>query len=679
MGKKHPEKSSTASFNLEALNTATTTQRSPLSHKKTIDKTQYNPMTGLQMEKIQRWSKTVYGNEDMFLNSEPSHTTTTPQRPPLSKEEMIKRVESDPAVKVCAEKIQRWSKTVYGYKHALRKETNKILKNPAIKDSLLRRVANSPASIHGLAGMEVCGLKTTSRKQAEEGLSYLHSTINVYAAAVEYAYKNMGIRIPKQNAVMERSLGKSSDARKKAESLLNERITHLLVQSNPSVQRYYTRTEHWSQVVYGNAHVFQKQMEDILKDPAAGKQLLQDLTKKPASFHKLAGHNICGFKSNTRICAEERVVYLCEALENYLSAVKQAKERIIKKQQTQQKRFGMSKSQQQELRQKLPTIPEEQYAPQHDTQPNESGVTAAQKTSLSNEQIARLRNSPSVQEHYVRVRYWSQSVYGSPNIFQTAMEDILKNPAMGEQLSQKIVEKPASFHKLAGHNICGFKSAARVHAENYLSYLNEAIERYTLAVKDAKAAILQEQQQISQPGMQASKSAVTTAQATVSPPKAPLSNAEVIAAVRNDDNVQRQHRRVRYWSNSVFGNENVFRQHMENILTSPETAEQLLQDLTTSPTSFHKLAGYSICGFRSRARRNAEESRQHLQHAVKAYAAAVQEAREDITQAQEVQQRCVDASESQKQEITQKIQKSQERQQTQHQRGKGEKGVVFAL
>ncbi|WP_208436315.1 BID domain-containing T4SS effector [Bartonella phoceensis] len=466
------------------------------------------------------------------------HTRSQPKETPRSAHEIFERVRENSLVRLHAEEVRRLAGVIYGDASVLNLKIEEITRYPELKGSIVRIMIQNPASIHPFAGKEVCGLKTSARRRAESKFPELCDAFDNLTQAVIYTYGNMGVTLPKENPSVEEHLKRSSEGKVKT-PLSKEQVDRL--RNDTFVRDYRARVTNWSEIVYGNSQVFQKQMEAVLKDPAGKEKILWGIAACPESFHKFAGYNICGIKSGARIRAENRLTHLYDAFASYIYAVKDAREIILQEQQIlqqqpQQGRFGPSRSQSREITQ--------------------------QKT--------------------------------------------------------------------------------------------------------------QEQQH-----MQASKSAVTTAQATVSPSKAPLSNAEVIAAVRNDDNVRRHNRRIKYWSNSVFGRENVLQQHMENILTSPETAEQLLQDLTTNPASFHKLAGHSICGFRSRARRNAEDCQQHLQHAVRAYICAVREAREDITQAQGVQQQCLGASESQKQEITQKIQKPQERQQTQYQRGKT--GMAFAL
>ncbi len=427
-------------------------------------------------------------------NLEGPQTITTPQEPPLSKEEILEKVRYSPLVEVYAEDIQRWSKIVYGRGNVLRKETEEILENPEIKVSLLKQIKENPASIHSLAGMKMFNFKTHRRKEAEQAVSHLYSAIDVYAEAIKHTYKNIGITISVGNVAVERNLQKSLDIQQEKASFSNEPLINTEKNQSP-VGKYYAKIEHLSQLVYGNKCALQKQMEEVLEKPDMGERFLWMIVAHPTHFHKLAGRNICGFKNSDRIYAENHLTHLYDAFKNYTEAVKEARNHLLQKQEIQQKCADLSKNQQQEVKQKLQKTQESQ----RNTQPERSENAAAHaivfsaKASLSNETIADLiKSKSSVQKCYGRVKYLSQIVYGDWHALQNSMEDILKNPAMGEQISQKVAKNPVSFHGLAGRSICGFKNTLRRRAEAYISCLCEAFSNYTEAVQESKKAILQE-------------------------------------------------------------------------------------------------------------------------------------------------------------------------------------------
>ncbi|WP_406604128.1 BID domain-containing T4SS effector [Bartonella gliris] len=68
------------------------------------------------------------------------------------------------------------------------------------------------------------------------------------------------------------------------------------------------------------------------------------LAANPTSFHQLAGRNICGFKTHARRHAENGLSHLTNAVENYASAVKRAKEDILQRDQERQNRQERSAS-----------------------------------------------------------------------------------------------------------------------------------------------------------------------------------------------------------------------------------------------------------------------------------------------------------------------------------------------
>ncbi|WP_406604130.1 BID domain-containing T4SS effector [Bartonella gliris] len=130
--------------------------------------------------------------------------------------------------------------------------------------------------------------------------------------------------------------------------LSNEEIANRALK-DPLVKAYHGEVQHWSKIVFGNANVLQQKMQDILKDPTVGEQVSWDLAANPKSFHKLAGRNICGFKTGARRQAEEGLQHLCNALDGYTDAVKQTRERILHTPSSAQKRENLEQEKTQKL------------------------------------------------------------------------------------------------------------------------------------------------------------------------------------------------------------------------------------------------------------------------------------------------------------------------------------------
>ncbi|WP_455465800.1 BID domain-containing T4SS effector [Bartonella sp. B39] len=434
------------------------------------------------------------------LNLENIQTAATRQGSPLPKEETIDKVRCSPLVEVYAQEIQRLSKTIYGNAFLFDRDIENILENPAAKDKILDQVKKYPTSIHPLAGGRVFGFKTKARKQAEKALHCLCPAINVYAEAVHQAYESMNITATVDSKTLERSLQKSLTTGKNGPYLSNEEITNL-VRSNQNVREYYTQVKYWNRVVYDNPEALKMPMEDALQSPAIGEQLLWKMKADPASFHKLAGRSMLGFKDETRKSAESHLSRLHDAFESYVLTIKEVKEAILQEQEAKQGRINLSENKKQEVKQKLQKSQKRQHMPQHAMQADRSAGAAAQeavsspKLFLSNEEVVDMtRSEPSVQRYHDRVSYWSSVVYNNPNALQKSMEDILRNPYMGSRLLRDIVKSPASFHKLAGHSMLGFKDDARKSAEAHLSHLHDAFESYVLTVKETKGSILHEQE-----------------------------------------------------------------------------------------------------------------------------------------------------------------------------------------
>lgn len=124
--------------------------------------------------------------------------------------------------------------------------------------------------------------------------------------------------------------------------------------------------------------------------------------------------------------------------------------------------------------------PETDYtmvAPQQRGKPSAS-LTAEQKS-------ATLLKDPQVQAYAQEVVHWGQIVYGKDTLFQQQLQDILKDPSRGKELSDQLAENPESMHKLAGRQALGIKNQARREAEEGFRPLVDAIDGYTKAVENA--------------------------------------------------------------------------------------------------------------------------------------------------------------------------------------------------
>ncbi|WP_375668486.1 BID domain-containing T4SS effector [Bartonella sp. AP36NXGY] len=112
-------------------------------------------------------------------------------------------------------------------------------------------------------------------------------------------------------------------------------------------------------------------------------------------------------------------------------------------------------------------------------------------SSLTTEQISvMLLKNPQVQAYAQEVVHWGTTVYNSDTLFQQHLQDILKDPTKGKELSNQLAENPESMHRLAGRSTLGLKNQARKAAEDGFKLLVDAIDGYTKAVENATEQLL---------------------------------------------------------------------------------------------------------------------------------------------------------------------------------------------
>ncbi|WP_375662728.1 BID domain-containing T4SS effector [Bartonella sp. CL266QHHD] len=111
--------------------------------------------------------------------------------------------------------------------------------------------------------------------------------------------------------------------------------------------------------------------------------------------------------------------------------------------------------------------------------------------SLTADQISViLLKNPQVQAYAQEVVHWGTTVYNSDTLFQQHLQDILKDPTKGKELSNQLAENPESMHRLAGRSTLGLKNQARKAAEDGFKLLVDAIDGYTKAVENATEQLL---------------------------------------------------------------------------------------------------------------------------------------------------------------------------------------------
>ncbi|WP_212112796.1 BID domain-containing T4SS effector [Bartonella queenslandensis] len=91
-----------------------------------------------------------------------------------------------------------------------------------------------------------------------------------------------------------------------------------------------------------------------------------------------------------------------------------------------------------------------------------------------------------------QIQKLAKIVYGSSKTLDKKMVEIIKNPALGQQLANQIEKTPNSVAHLAGFSLFGLQNQARANAKNHIDMLCTAIANFTHAVKHAEKGITQE-------------------------------------------------------------------------------------------------------------------------------------------------------------------------------------------
>ncbi|WP_273782730.1 BID domain-containing T4SS effector [Bartonella sp. ML69XJBT] len=110
----------------------------------------------------------------------------------------------------------------------------------------------------------------------------------------------------------------------------------------------------------------------------------------------------------------------------------------------------------------------------------------------------------------------------------------------------------------------------------------------------------------------------------------PLSNEEVFTRVAHDPFVEAHQKEVQRLSKLVYGNEKVLNAKMELITADPSFGQGFADQISQDPQSISKLAGVKILGMKSPERRQAQQHIPQLSEALKNYATAAQQTKEEV-------------------------------------------------
>ncbi len=120
---------------------------------------------------------------------------------------------------------------------------------------------------------------------------------------------------------------------------LTERQIFKKIQRNARVRNCIEDIRYFSDLVYGNPGVLNKQLTKIIEDPKQGKDFLLNIVGDPTSVSKFAGRKIFCIKSHARKRAERSVHSLCDAVEMFVGVV-YALHREIVRTQAQQRNWN---------------------------------------------------------------------------------------------------------------------------------------------------------------------------------------------------------------------------------------------------------------------------------------------------------------------------------------------------
>ncbi|WP_273719042.1 MULTISPECIES: BID domain-containing T4SS effector [Bartonella] len=122
-------------------------------------------------------------------------------------------------------------------------------------------------------------------------------------------------------------------------------------------------------------------------------------------------------------------------------------------------------------------------------------------------------------------------------------------------------------------------------------------------------------------------------------PSSSLTAEQMSVMLLKNPQVQAYGEEVMHWGQIVYGNDKLFQQHLQGILTDPGKGKELSNQLAEDPESIHKLAGRSALGLKSQARKEAEEGFRPLIEAIDGYTKAVENATEKLSRTPQAEQK----------------------------------------
>ncbi|EJF84957.1 BID domain-containing T4SS effector [Bartonella rattimassiliensis] len=122
-------------------------------------------------------------------------------------------------------------------------------------------------------------------------------------------------------------------------------------------------------------------------------------------------------------------------------------------------------------------------------------------------------------------------------------------------------------------------------------------------------------------------------------PSSSLTTEQITVMLLKNPQVQAYAEEVIHWGNVVYGNDKLFQQHLQGILTDSSKGKDLSYEIAAKPESIHKLAGHNALGIKSSARKEAENGFPHLVDAIDGYTKAVEKVKEQLLRTPMAEQR----------------------------------------
>ncbi|ETS06081.1 T4SS effector Fic domain-containing protein BepC [Bartonella henselae] len=111
--------------------------------------------------------------------------------PPLTNEELAKRFTDNCGVESYRQEVEHLSKRVYGKSQALNEMIESINIDPSLGAEFADQIAQNPKSFCKLAGRKILGIRSPSRRRAEEAVPQLCEALKSYADMAQHTMENL--------------------------------------------------------------------------------------------------------------------------------------------------------------------------------------------------------------------------------------------------------------------------------------------------------------------------------------------------------------------------------------------------------------------------------------------------------------------------------------------------------